>query len=281
MYRILSLKIVMKRVFLDIETSPNIALLWKAGYKINIPHDNIVKERAVVTMCWKTEHEKEVHNIDWDFNKIGRWREQNNNADYRIVKKFAEIIEDADEIVGHNIDRFDFPWLKGRMMYHKIRGDVNVTTVDTLKWARKMGLNSGRLDYLGKYLFGQGKISTSWDLWVDIVLDKDQEALDYMVKYCKRDVLLLQEVYNELSYYAKPKTHVGVSLGSDRWSCPHCGSENMKKNMTRISAAGIRRHQMKCKSCGKHHQISDKVFKDYLEHKQLEKERKENVVSKK
>ena len=76
----------MKRVFLDIETAPNTALTWKAGYKIKIPHENIVKERAILTMCWKTEHEKEVHNIDWDFKKIGRWRDQNNDADYRIVK---------------------------------------------------------------------------------------------------------------------------------------------------------------------------------------------------
>jgi len=280
-YTILSLKITMKRVFLDIETAPNTALTWKAGYKIKIPHENIVKERAILTMCWKTEHEKEVHNIDWDFKKIGRWRDQNNDADYRIVKKFAEVIDDADEIVGHNIDRFDLPWIKGRMAHHKIRGNVDVTTVDTLKWARKMGLNSCRLDYLGKYLFGQGKMNTSFNLWIDIVLDRDQEALDYMVEYCKRDVLLLQEVYNELSHYAKPKTHVGVSLGSERWSCPHCGSEHVHKKQNKISAAGIRRHQMKCQSCGKHHEISEKVFKDYLEHKQLEKERKSNVVSKK
>ena len=32
-----------KRLFWDIETSPNVVLSWRIGYKINLDHDNILQ----------------------------------------------------------------------------------------------------------------------------------------------------------------------------------------------------------------------------------------------
>ena len=55
-----------KRLFYDIETSPNIGLFWSASWKANIPHDNIIKERAVICVCYKWERQKTVHAIKWD-----------------------------------------------------------------------------------------------------------------------------------------------------------------------------------------------------------------------
>jgi hypothetical protein len=37
-----------KRLFFDIETSPNIGLFWSAGFKLNIAPENIIKERAII-----------------------------------------------------------------------------------------------------------------------------------------------------------------------------------------------------------------------------------------
>ena len=42
-----------KRLFFDIETSPNIGLFWTAGYKLNISPDSIIKERAIICICYK------------------------------------------------------------------------------------------------------------------------------------------------------------------------------------------------------------------------------------
>ena len=38
----------MKRLFVDIETSPNIGLFWRAGYKQTITPDSIIEERKVI-----------------------------------------------------------------------------------------------------------------------------------------------------------------------------------------------------------------------------------------
>ena len=55
-----------KRLFFDIETSPNIGFFWQAGYKKNIDYSNIIKERAIICICYKWEGEKEVGYLHWD-----------------------------------------------------------------------------------------------------------------------------------------------------------------------------------------------------------------------
>ena len=59
-------KLNKKRLFFDIETSPNIGMFWTAGYKLNISHDNIIKERAVICICYKWEDDKDVYYLQWD-----------------------------------------------------------------------------------------------------------------------------------------------------------------------------------------------------------------------
>jgi hypothetical protein len=58
-----------KRLYFDIETSPNIGLFWSAGYKQKIDYSNIIKERAIICICYKWEDEKQVHSLNWDKNQ--------------------------------------------------------------------------------------------------------------------------------------------------------------------------------------------------------------------
>lgn len=131
-------------------------------------------------------------------------------------------------------------------------------------------LNSNKLDYLAKILFGQGKVKTDFDMWKSISLDNDPKALDRMVKYCKKDVILLEHVWNKLRDYDAPKTHAAVLASGnsfDRWMCPHCGSDDVKKSKNRVSASGIKQHQMNCRTCGRYYSIPNNVFHWYLENK--------------
>ena len=57
---------MIKRLFFDIETSPNIGLFWEAGYKKNIDYSNIIKERAIICICYKWQGEKITHGLHWD-----------------------------------------------------------------------------------------------------------------------------------------------------------------------------------------------------------------------
>lgn len=238
-----------KRLFFDIETSPNIGLFWEAGYKKNIDYSNIIKERAIICICYKWEESKEVNEVHWDAKQ----------CDKALLIKFIKTANEADELIGHNGDRFDLAWIRTRCLFHGIEMFPNYTTIDTLKIARsKFKFNSNKLNYIADFLGIGQKIKTEFGLWKDIVLHKDKKAMDAMVKYCKKDVILLEKVYNALKGHIAPKTHFGVKFGGDRGSCPECGSEDIVRNLIRYTATGIKRISYKCNTCYKYHSKTEK-----------------------
>jgi uncharacterized protein YprB with RNaseH-like and TPR domain len=246
-----NLKTKRRRLFFDIETSPNIGLFWEAGYKKNITTDNIIRERAIICICYKWEDEKEVYALQWD-------AKQN---DKRMLEQFIAVANTANELVGHNGDKFDLAWIRTRCLFHGIDMFPNYQTIDTLKVARsKFRFQSNRLNYIAEFLGLGGKIKTEFNLWKDILLNKDKIAMEKMIKYCKKDVSLLEEVYKLLGNHIAPKTHYGVVFGQDRGSCPECGagSEDLIKNNTVVTATGLTRIQYKCKVCNKFHSKTDK-----------------------
>jgi uncharacterized protein YprB with RNaseH-like and TPR domain len=238
-----------KRLFFDIETAPNICLVFQTGHKINIDSGNIIKERAIICICWKWEDSKEVFEAHWD-------AKQN---DKTLLQKFIKVANEADELVGHNGDRFDLAWIRTRCLYHGIDMFPKYTTIDTLKVARqKFKFNSNKLNYIADFLGLGQKIKTDFSLWKNIVLHKDKKAMVDMVKYCKKDVELLEQVFKVLNNHIPAKTHFGVVFNQDRGSCPECGSNHITRSKKMVRASGIRVIQMRCCTCGKHHTKTDK-----------------------
>lgn len=241
-----------KRLFFDIETSPNIGFFWSAGYKLNVPYSNIIKERAIICICYKWAGEDKVYSLTWD----------KNQDDKKMLEQFMSVANDASELVGHNGDKFDLPWIRTRCIFHRIPMFPTYTTIDTLKHARsKFRFNSNRLDYIAQYLNVGEKLDTGgFDLWKDIVLNKDKDALEKMVMYCKNDVAILEKVYDQLSSYVPHKTHYGVINGHEKYSCPECGSEDLRFSQKRYTAAGMPRIQLQCNECHKYHTVSNRVY---------------------
>lgn len=184
-----------KRLFFDLEVSANIVFSWRIGDKVSLPHDSIIKERAIICVCWKWEGEDTVHSIEW-----------NNGCDRELVKKFAKIIDSADEVIGQNSDRFDIKWLRARCLYHNVPVKVKFNSIDTLKMAKAgFYFNSNKLDYMGQFMGLGKKIKTEPDLWKDITLNNCKVAMKKMVAYCKQDVNLLEKVYMRLQDFSPVK----------------------------------------------------------------------------
>lgn len=238
-----------KRLYFDIETSPNIGFFWSAGYKLNIGAENIIQERAIICICYKWESEKQVHYLQWD-------AKQN---DKKLLEQFIKVANTADEMVGHNGDKFDLAWIRTRCLFHKIDMFPNYITIDTLKLARqKFKFNSNKLNYIAGYLGLGSKIKTEFGLWRDIVLDKDAGAMAKMIKYCQQDVVLLEKVHNLLKPHSIPKTHYGVIFGEDRGSCPECGSDEIIKRGYIVMSIGTRKIRYSCNTCGTYHSKTEK-----------------------
>ena len=136
-----------KRLFWDIEVSPNVGLFWSPGRKVSINPEAIVEERKIICIGWKWEWEKRASVIGWDAN-------QNDEA---MIRKFMKIAEEADELVAHFGDSFDMPWFRGRALILGLNPTPLFKTVDTKDLAKKVArFNSNKLDDLGE-LLGSGE----------------------------------------------------------------------------------------------------------------------------
>lgn len=240
-----------KRLFWDIETSYNVVRTWTVGYNVSITHNDIIKERAIICICYKWEGEKKVYSLEW-----------NKGDDKQLLIDFVKILNSADEIIGHNSDRYDERFVRTRCIYHRIPLPPSYQTLDTLKLSKSgFRFNSNRLDYIGKYLGVGGKMDTGgFKLWQDIVEKNDPKAMKKMVKYCKRDVQILENVFKTMNPYTKSKTHVGVRMGNNKCSCPNCGSKRTEINQTMASASGILKKKLRCKDCGKYFTITNTEY---------------------
>jgi hypothetical protein len=248
----------MKRLFFDLETAPNVALVWRTGYKLVVTPESIVHERAIICVSWKWEGKDEIHNLRWD----------KNQCDKKLLERFVKELNKADEIIAHNGDRFDVKWVRARCIFHDLDIPNAWTSVDTLKFAKTALFNSNKLDYLAKFLKVGGKIETGgYDLWRSIVLDKCNDSLKHMVKYCDNDVLILERVWQKLQKYVPQKTHLAVLKGGEKWHCPKCTSEDNKLNRTYTTSAGTIKRAMKCMNCGGYHTISNSDYTKSIQEK--------------
>jgi len=246
-----------KRLFFDIETSFDIGWFWRSGFNQTITTDQIIKERAVICVSYKWAGEDQVYNLKWD----------ENQCDKKLLKEFSKVMQEADEVIAHNGDRFDVKWLRTRCLIHRVPFPTYVKSLDTLRKVKSMfNFQSNKLDYIAEVLGFGNKLPTGIDLWKDITFNKCEKAMKTMVEYCNHDVILLEDVYNAIENYIKPNTHVGVHQGKGKHTCPKCGSEDITYVKSTVTASGTVKRVM---SCFKHgdYVISNTAYKKYLEEK--------------
>lgn len=80
-----------KRLFYDIETSYNVVKSWRVGYNLSIQPEDILQERAIITIAYKWEGDDTVTVLTWD-----------NGDDSKVITEFIKVMAEADELVGHN-----------------------------------------------------------------------------------------------------------------------------------------------------------------------------------
>ena len=230
-----------RRLIFDIEVSPNVGLFWGSGYRINIPPENILEERAIVCIAWKWEDEKTIHCKAWD----------KNHNDKALLEKFLPVLHSADEIVTHHGNRFDVPWIRTRCIIHDISMSPYFTSQDTCQSARtKFKFNSNKLTYIAKVLKVGEKTLTNYDLWKDVVKG-NVNALKTMKDYCKNDVRILEGVFRKMSPYLPAKSNIAKYIHE----CPECGGQTTITKR-RTTAKGYKQIQFQCKECGKYSTVA-------------------------
>ncbi len=227
----------------DIETSLQLAAIFDLRNQDWINPDNLITERHVISVCYKWLGEKTIHSISL-LDDPKRFAKDPHDDTY-VVTQFHKVLGEADVIVAHNGNAFDYKYLKTRMLVHDLPALPPVTLIDTYLVAKQQfKFNSNRLNYLGKLLGVGGKAVTPNGLWLD-VLKGDRKAINIMVAYNKRDVTLLEDVFLKLRPYMP--SHINRELFGFV-GCPRCGSKKIQsRGLHRAISRVYRRWQ--CQDC--------------------------------
>lgn len=230
-----------KVLFYDIETKPVKANVWRTG-KQYINHTQIVEGEKfdIICIAYKWLGERQIHCLDWGL------RKQNSKV---MIQKFAKVVSEADVVVAHNGDAFDYKQINTQALLHGLPPIQWPDSEDTRKQVRKhFYVTSSAMAYLSDLLLQAEKDRMIFQDWLDIVDKKCPKALEKMIKYCKKDVKLLEGVWKRIQPYVTPKVHKGVALHGDRDSCPSCGSRDFKRDGIVVRRIG-RYQAYRCKAC--------------------------------
>lgn len=209
-------------LLLDIETAPMEVYVWGL-YKQRIPHNNIIKDWFMLSWSAKWLYDDNV------MSAVVTPKDALKRHDGGILSELWALLDKADIVIGHNLDRYDDRKIKARFLDNGMQPPTPYRTVDTLKVARReFALSSYKQDYITKHFKLHEKIDTSalggFDLWKRCV-NGDADALQLMVSYNRQDVRGLEDVYLMLRPYIKNHPNLGVMM--DETVCPNCGSDGL------------------------------------------------------
>lgn len=223
-----------KVLFFDIETSPNLAYVW-GKYQQDVIA--FAKEWEILSVSWKWQGNKEVF-----------WANRDLVSDKKVVKLILNLFDQADLVIAHNGDKFDIKKVKARAIYHQLAPSPMLNTVDTLKVAKKhFSFTSNKLNDLAQRLGLGSKVRTlGIDTWLGCMAGKKADW-KLMEKYNKKDVVLLEAVYNRLLPWIEAHPNLGLMKGTN--GCNKCEGFNVTKCGFRASALGLKQRWV-CKDCG-------------------------------
>jgi DNA polymerase elongation subunit (family B) len=227
-----------KILMIDIETAPNMAYVWGL-FNQNIGINQMVESGR--TLCFAAKwlgKKKMTFSSEWTDGREG------------MIQHAWDLFEEADIVCHYNGAKFDVPTLQREFVLEGLTPPSPFRQIDLLPVVRKQfRFTSNKLDYVAQQLGLGGKSETGgFALWTG-VLGEDPKAQKVMAKYNKKDVVLLEDLYNELLPWLVRTPNLGVYLDSGRTSCTKCGSEDIQYRGYVYLQAGKYR-QFVCNSCG-------------------------------
>ena len=204
-------------------------------FDVNVSLEQLIEPSSVLCVAAKWLGEKQTYFFsDWT------------DGHASMLEQVHGLLSMADAVVTYNGDRFDLPKLRGEFALLGYPPIPPLTSIDLYKTVKKLGLQSGKLAFVGPF-FGIGKKikHEGFSLWTS-VMDGDKKAQKRMEKYCVGDVTLTELVYMRLRPYITNHPHLG---DTGRGACGSCGGTVLQsRGFRRTKAFKIQR--LHCQSCG-------------------------------
>lgn len=169
-------------------------------WETNISPEDILIHSYIFCIAYSWYGSKKVHVINiTDFPLF----KKDIHDDTEVLKAFSKIAEQADILVGHNIDKFDIKKFNARLVKKKLAPVPRTKTIDTLKLARQyFGFSHNSLDAVSRELGVGGKVSNKKGMWRRCFEGIVKDLLK-MARYCKNDIVINKGVLRILIPFMK------------------------------------------------------------------------------
>lgn len=249
--------ILPKILFIDIETAPVLANVWRL-FKENVGLNQIEKDWHLLSYSakWFKAPEDEVLYSD-------QRKEPNIEDDTRLLTELWELLNEADIVITQNGIRFDTPKIKARMIIKGFKPFSSFKQIDTCVIAKKtFGFTSNKLEYMTDKLCTKYKKSkhgkfAGFELWKEC-LAGNIEAWEEMEEYNKFDVLSLEELYMKLAPWFDKHPNFNLYSEKSTFKC-NCGCSELVPNgyaYTQVSKF----QRYKCTECGAEYRGRKNLF---------------------
>lgn len=226
-----------KMLFLDVETSPSLAYVWKL-FKENVPLDRLIAEGEILTFSVAFGDDKPICYT------------RNMFLTYRaFLNHLRKHLDAADIVVGHNLNKFDIPIINAAFLREGVEPPSPYRKIDTLLEARRnFRFISNKLQHIAKLLGVEEKAGHSgFELW-ERCMRGDPQAFIEMAIYNDQDVVVVREVYKKMRPWMQ--NHPNMNLFVDGGDvCPKCGSHKVHYRGYAHTAVA-KYHRFVCLDCG-------------------------------
>lgn len=227
----------------DVEVSPIVAYTWSLKPDF-IPIDFIVENPRLLCIGYQWLGERKVGLLsEWEHGRAG------------MLEGIHRLFSEADVVSGFNSRSFDTPWVLAELARDGFPPPSPSTQVDLYREARQFRLPSHKLQYISTEIFHlSGKLSTGgMSLWRD-VLAGDEKAQARMGRYCKQDVRLTAELYQQMLPWLKTapnrSLYVSDDVEVDEFDCPKCeANQGLVKRGFKYTRLG-KFQAYQCTGCG-------------------------------
>jgi DNA polymerase elongation subunit (family B) len=235
-----------KILIFDIESAPMECYTW--GIFKQVIHTNMVKKDWSM-LSWSAK---------WLFDdkimgQVVSPIEAFNRTEESIIAKLWELLNEADIVIAHNGNQFDIKMTNARFAINGLYPPLPYKSIDTLRYVRKVfRFPSYKLDCLNEYFGLDLKMHhEGMGMWKKCIENgpEAREHLDLMLKYNKRDVSILEELYLKIRPWLKGHPNVALYIDTDEKLCTNCGNEDLTWGGYYYTPSG-RFKSFRCDSCG-------------------------------
>lgn len=248
----------------DIENAYLIGAAWEV-HQVDI--FEVLQQPYILSIAYKWLGEEKTHIISipqfHGYQTRGQWGYLPEQEE-EVVTAFHKVMGEADHLLGHNSDNFDYKKLNTTFIKYNLPPPKPTKNIDTLKALRKIGkFPSNRLDDVcGVLGIGRKLPHTGKHLWT-ACMRGDKAAWKMMEAYNKHDVdPLLEGLYYRIRPFITNHPNLAI-VTRELQTCPKCGSgEYWKSGFVYTMTGEAQRY--KCKNCfgwyqGKMEKLASKI----------------------